>query len=189
MPRSRKGKLTVLSIPSNVKKTLTVREIAVFSVLGALMFCSKIIMEALPNIHLLGMLTIVYTIVFRTKALIPIYIYVAVNGLFSGFSVWWIPYLYIWTLLWGMTMLLPKRMPRAVAYWAYAVLCGFHGFAFGTLYAPAQAIMFRMNFEQTLAWIAAGIPFDLVHGIANIAVGLLILPLSDLLRKLTKRIA
>ena len=87
MPRSRKGQLTVLSIPSNVKKTLTVREIAVFSVLGALMFCSKIIMEALPNIHLLGMLTIVYTIVFRTKALIPIYIYVAVNGLFSGFSV------------------------------------------------------------------------------------------------------
>ena len=177
-----------MSTPSKAKNALTVREIAVFSVLGALMFCSKIVMEVLPNIHLLGMLTIVYTVVFRAKALIPIYVYVAVNGLFSGFSTWWIPYLYIWTLLWGLTMLLPRRMPRAVACWAYAVLCGFHGFAFGTLYAPAQALMFKMNLEQTFAWIVAGLPFDLIHGVANIAVGLLILPLSDLLRRLVRQI-
>ena len=53
-------------------------------------------MELLPNIHLLGMLTMVYTIVFRIKALIPIYVYVFLNGIFAGFSPWWIPYLYIW---------------------------------------------------------------------------------------------
>ena len=48
----------------------------IFAMLGTLMFCSKIILEVLPNIHLLGMLTMVYTIVYRRKALIPIYIYV-----------------------------------------------------------------------------------------------------------------
>ena len=63
--------------------------------LGTIMFTSKIAMEALPNIHLVGMLTIVYTLVFRTKALIPIYIYVLMNGVYSGFSLWWMPYLYI----------------------------------------------------------------------------------------------
>ena len=47
--------------------------------LGALLFGSKIIMEALPNIHLLGMLIMVYTIAFRLKALIPIYIYVIIK--------------------------------------------------------------------------------------------------------------
>ena len=54
--------------------------------LGTLMFVSKIVMELLPNIHLLGMLTMLYTVVFRRKALVPIYVYVLINGLYAGFS-------------------------------------------------------------------------------------------------------
>ena len=157
-----------------------------FSMLGALMFCSKIIMEALPNIHLLGMFTITFTVVFRKKALIPIYIYVLLNGLFTGFSAWWVPYLYIWTLLWALTMLLPKRMPTPVAAVVYPLLCGLHGFAYGALYAPAQALMFGLNLQQTLAWIVSGLPFDLIHGLGNLAAGLLVLPLSRLLQRLVR---
>lgn len=156
--------------------------------LGTLMFCSKIILEVLPNIHLLGMLTIIYTVVYRKKALIPIYIYVFMNGLFAGFNMWWVPYLYIWTLLWGATMLLPKHMPKSVATVVYPLLCALHGILFGVLYAPAQAIMFGLNFEQMLAWIAAGLPFDLLHSAGNLAAGLLILPLSELLRRLDRGI-
>ena len=155
--------------------------------LGSLMFCSKIIMEAIPNVHLLGMLTMSYTLVFRWKALWPIYTYVMLNGAFAGFSPWWMPYLYIWTLLWGITMLLPKRMPRKVAFVVYPLLCGIHGFAFGALYAPAQAFMFRMDFQQMLTWIVAGLPFDLIHGVGNLAAGFLVLPLTDLLNKLLHR--
>lgn len=84
-------------------------ELVLFAMLGALMFCSRVIMALLPNIHLLGMLTMVCTIVFRAKGLIPVYIYVFLEGLFAGFSTWWLPYLYIWAILWGMTMLLPKK--------------------------------------------------------------------------------
>ena len=124
------------------KKGISVREMAIFAMLGTLMFCSKIVMEALPNIHLLGMLTITYTLVYRAKALIPIYLYVLLNGLYAGFSVWWIPYLYIWTVLWGLAMLLPRRMPRWLACIVYPLLCALHGLAFGTLYAPAQAWLF-----------------------------------------------
>ena len=80
-------------------KNLPIKEICLFGILSALMFVSKIVMEALPNIHLLGMLTVTYTIVFRKKALIPIYVYVFLNGLFAGFNAWWVPYLYIWTVL------------------------------------------------------------------------------------------
>jgi len=156
----------------------------VFAMLGALMFCSKIVMEVLPNIHLLGMLTMTFTIVFRARALIPIYIYVLVNGIYAGFSLWWIPYLYIWAILWGITMLLPRRMPNKLACVVYAAVCALHGILFGALYAPAQALMFGFNFEQTLAWIAVGLPWDLLHGIGNLFVGTLILPMSQLLRKL-----
>ena len=164
----------------NAKKPpLTVGEMCVFAMLGALMFASKKLMEVLPNVHLIGLLIVVTTIVFRKKALIPLYIYVFLDGIFGGFSLWWLPYLYIWTVLWGAIMLCPKHMPKAVATVVYAVLCGLHGLCFGILYAPAQALMFHLNFEQTLAWIASGFPFDLIHGISNLVLGMLVIPLCD----------
>ena len=170
------------------KKHLSIQEICLFAILGALMFVSKIVMEALPNIHLLGMLTITYTVVFRKKALIPIYVYVLLNGLYAGFNAWWVPYLYIWTVLWGITMLLPKNMPKAAACVVYPILCALHGLFFGALYAPVQALMFNFTFEQTMTWIAAGLTFDIIHLIGNFAVGLLILPISVVLKRLVRNI-
>lgn len=155
--------------------------------MATLMFCSKILMEALPNIHLLGMLTMTYTIVLRKKALIPIYVYVLLNGLYGGFSMWWVPYLYIWTILWAVTMILPKNMPKKAACVVYPAVCGLHGFLFGILYAPAQAVMFGLDLEQTIAWITAGLPFDALHGVGNLIAGLLIFPVSEFLKKLFSR--
>ena len=109
--------------------------------LAAVMFASKVIMEILPNIHLLGTLTMAYTVAFRKKALIPIYLYVMINGVYSGF-------------------------------------------AFGILYAPAQALIYGYNFEQAVAWVVAGFPFDIIHGISNLAAGTLVFSLSELLIKL-----
>ena len=152
--------------------------------LGTIMFCSKLLMEALPNVHLLGMLTMVYTVVYRVKALVPIYLFVLLNGLFFGFSLWWFPYLYVWTLLWGVTMLLPKDMPDKVSRIVYPTVCCLHGLLFGILYAPGQALMFGLDFKQTLAWIVSGFPFDLVHAVGNLIVGILIVPLSKLLNKI-----
>ena len=162
-------------------------EMVVFAMLGSVMFCSKIIMEALPNIHLLGMLVMVYTVVFRYKALIPIYLYVFLNGLFAGFPAWWVPYLYIWAVLWGVTMLLPRRLPRWAKRIVYPTVCALHGLAFGTLYAPAQALMYSMDFRQMLAWIVAGFPFDILQCVGNLVAGLLILPVSELFVKLIKK--
>ena len=99
-----------------------------------------------------------------------------------------IPYVYIWAVLWALTMLLPKKMPTAAKAVVYPLVCALHGFAYGTLYAPAQALMFGFNFEQTLAWILSGIPFDIIHGISNFAAGLMILPLVNLLAKLNQQL-
>ena len=118
------------------KKHLSIQEICLFAILGALMFISKIVMEALPNIHLLGMLTITYTIVFRKKALIPIYLYVLLIGVRWGFGIAWIPYVYLWLLLWGAAMLVPKKMPKKAAIPLYCTIGFLHGILFGVLYAP-----------------------------------------------------
>lgn len=106
--------------------------------LGAVMYASKVIMEFAPNIHLLGVFTIAFTVVYRKKALYPIYTYVILNGVLYGFATWWIPYLYLWAVLWGAAMLLPRNMPEKIQPIVYMAVCAAHGFLFGTLYAPAD---------------------------------------------------
>lgn len=160
----------------------TTRETVVFAMLGTVMYASKILMELAPNIHLLGVFTIAFTVVYRKKALYPIYIYVILNGIFCGFAAWWIPYLYIWTVLWGIVMLLPEKMPKKIKPFVYMTVCAAHGFLFGTLYAPMQALLFGLSLRGMISWIIAGLPFDLVHGVSNFFCGILIMPVISVLR-------
>lgn len=161
---------------------LNIKETAVFGMLGALMFALKLLMEPLPNIHLVGTLIVAFTVVYRVKALYPIYVFVFLNGIISGFTLWWIPYLYVWTVLWGAVMLLPQNMPPKIKPIVYMVVCALHGFLFGVIYSPAQALLFGLDFKGTLAWIAAGFPFDITHGISNFICGTLICPIARVLK-------
>jgi energy-coupling factor transport system substrate-specific component len=156
--------------------------------LGTIMFLSKLIMEFLPNIHLVGTLIAVCTIVYRKKALIPIYIYVLLVGVYGGFNWWWMPYIYIWAILFLMIMIIPKDISEKKLMITSPILTALHGLMYGILYAPAQAIMFDLNPQQTLAWIVAGVPFDLLHGAGNLILGFLIYPLTRLVTKLSAQI-
>ena len=161
---------------------LTTREVAVFAMLGAIMYASKMIMEIAPNVHLLGTFVIAFTLVYGKKALYPIYVFVLLTGVYAGFATWWVPYLYLWTVLWGVTMLLPKNMPKKIKPLVYMTVCAMHGFLYGILYAPAQAFFFGLNWEGTIAWIMTGLPWDFLHGISNFFCGILILPIVRALR-------
>lgn len=163
---------------------LTIRETVIFSFLGALMFISKQLMEFIPNVHMLGMFTMLYTVVYRKKALIPIYVFVFLEGVYAGFNFWWIPYLYIWTVLWGVTMLLPKHMKPKVAVPVYMIVCALHGLSYGTLYAPVQMLVYGMSLKTGLAWIATGFPWDCIHAVGNLVFGSAVFPLSILLKRL-----
>lgn len=167
---------------------LKLKEIILFSILSAMLFGIRIAMAILPNIHLVGILIAAFTITFRSKALWIVYGYVFLEGILAGFAPWWVPYLYIWTVLWGATMLLPKKMPKTIAPIVYMVVCSMHGFLFGTLYAPLQAIMFGLNYEGMIAWIIAGLPFDIIHGISNFLCGTLIYPIILLFNKINKSV-
>ena len=163
---------------------LSTKEMALYGMLGALMFASKILMEGIPNVHLLGVFTVAFTVVYRAKALYIIYTFIFIEGVYAGFNTWWVPYLYLWAVLWGVTMLLPKKLPRSVAPAAYMVTCSLHGFFYVTLYAPFQAIAFGLSFKGMIAWIMAGLPWDIVHGISNFCCGLLICPIIAFMKKM-----
>ncbi len=165
---------------------LNVKEITIFAMLGALIFALKKAMEFAPNIHFVAIFIVAMTVVYRKKALYPIYIYVFLDGLFGGFSSWWVPYLYVWTLLWGAVMLLPKNINPKIQPVIYMLLCGLHGLFFGVLYAPVQALFFNLDFNGTIAWVVAGLPYDLIHAASNFVGGILIIPIIRLLKKAEK---
>ncbi len=163
-------------------KKLTTWELVLFALLGTLLLSGDLLMEWLPNVHLVGVLVTVYTAVYRWKALIPLYIYVLLLGLLNGFATWWTPYLYVWTVLWGLVMLLPRTLTKKTVF-LYAAVCTLHGFLFGTLYAPSQVLLFGLPWSALPAWIASGLPFDIAHGIGNAVLSVLIYPLAKLLNK------
>ena len=166
---------------------INIKELVVFSMLGTLMYISKELMAALPNIHLIGVFVIATTIVYRQKALYPIYVFVFITGLFNGFAHWWYSYLYIWTALWGVTMLLPhKKLPRKIKPIIYMCLCALHGLVYSILYMPINMIFFSMSYKQMIAWYITGIPYDITHCIGNFVVGILICPIVSGLKVANK---
>lgn len=171
----------------NKRPFLTIRELVLFGLFPSIIYGAQLATAALPNIHLTGMFLVLMTLLFRGKALIPLYLYVFIVGIVNGFNPWWVPYLYIWTVLWAMTMLIPRKIPDRTAKILYPLVCSLHGFLYGVLYSPAQAFLFGLNLKQTLTWIINGIPFDFVHGISNFCMGLLIFPLLKVLRRFTEK--
>ena len=156
---------------------------------GALMFASKYLMEILPNIHLLALFIGALTVVYRVRALIPLYVYVFLDGLVHGFSLWWTAYLYIFLPLFLGFLLIPRRLPTWAKAILYPTVAALHGFLFGILYLPTQALLFGLDsYEKIVAWMIAGAPFDIIHGVSNAAFGTLILPFSRLLTRLEKSI-
>ena len=79
-------------------------------------------------------------------------------------------------------MPLPKNMNPKVKPLVYMAVCSAHGFLYGTLYAPAQALLYGLSFKGMIAWIIAGLPWDCIHGVSNFVCGILIVPIISTLR-------
>jgi energy-coupling factor transport system substrate-specific component len=90
-----------------------------------------------------------------------------------------------------MFMLIGKfNLPLAAKVPVYMILCALHGLSFGTLYAPFASLLFGIPFRLNtmLAWIAAGFPFDIAHALGNLAAGVLVVPLVELLKRLNDQV-
>lgn len=170
-------------MPQQSKK-LTVREIVLFGILGAMTFAAKYVMSGLPNIEPVSLLVMLFAVVFGVKALFPIYLYVVMEILFYGLGTWNINYIYIWAVLALVAYLL--RDMRSPAAWA--MLSGVFGLLFGALCAPVD--IFIGGFGYALTKWASGIPFDIAHCAGNFVIALLLfVPLRTLLTKLYSRMA
>lgn len=161
-----------------------IRTMVIYAMWGALMFGSTFAMKGLPNIHLLALFIIVTTRVYGFGALIPLYVYVFLEGVVQGFHPWWIPYLYVWGVLWAVTMLLPKRLPDGVAAVCYCALGLMHGLFFEVLWIPFYMTFEGLTFEMALVRLANGVGFSVTHGVGNVVSCTLAIPLIRLVRRL-----
>ena len=152
----------------------------IIPLLAAIMFTAKFCMSALPNIEPVTLLIIVYTDFMKKKTLLIIYIYVLLEGIFYGFGIWWISYLYVWAILFGCAYAL-RMIPHFLAKTALGAL---FGIVFGAL--TSIPYLFVGGIENFVAVFINGIPFDLLHCGGNaLMVGVFYKPLSLLFEKMS----
>ncbi|MFQ6826482.1 MAG: hypothetical protein ACLRUZ_05875 [Faecalimonas sp.] len=126
---------------------------------------------------------LVYTLVFRKKVFFIIYIFVFLEGLIYGFGLWWINYLYVWSIQALITLLFRKND----SVWFWSILSGIYGITFGALCTiPYFAIG---GISGAFAYWTSGLLFDIIHCISNFIVCLVLFkPIRYVLEKCIQQI-
>ncbi|MDR0292949.1 MAG: hypothetical protein LBH95_02210 [Oscillospiraceae bacterium] len=143
----------------------TTRTLAALAVCTSLLLAVQVgkaaLLPFLPNVELVSLLIMLYTLVFRRKVLYIIYLFTLLEGVIYGFHMWWVTYLYIWTVLAALTWLC-----RAIeSPWLMAALSGVFGLFFGAL--DAIPYLFIGGVPMAVSRWLSGIPFDLIHCAGN----------------------
>lgn len=162
---------------------MPVKKITRIALFSAVLYISKVVLEFLPNVELVSFLTILYTVVFGTEALLIVTVFNMFELLQWGFGIWWLSYLYVWPLLCLAVLLCRKLFGEEFVLWA--VLSGLFGLLFGSLFAAAY-LMVEPTYALTY-WIS-GLPWDVWHGVSNFLIMLLIgKPVYRILRMVKNR--
>ncbi len=136
----------------------------------------------LPNIEFVSLLIIVYTLVIGKKVFYIIYVFVFAEALIFSFGIWWISYLYVWSILAIVVLLLRKAGNTVV----WVIVSGAFGLLFGTL--TTIPYLFMGGLGAAAAYWINNIPFDLLHCGGNIVTAALLMrPCYAVMKKLYLR--
>lgn len=148
---------------------MSIKKLTRVALLGATLYVSQIGLAFLPNVELVSLLIILYTLVFGKEALLIVAVFNIFEGLQWGFGLWWISYLYTWPLLCLVILLLKKLIKEEFLVWA--VVSGMFGIAFGALFAVAYI---PVDAHYALTYWITGLPWDVWHGVWNFLLMLLL---------------
>jgi energy-coupling factor transport system substrate-specific component len=149
-----------------MNQRFSAREIALFSLWGALIFGAKMAMAGLPNIEPVSLLVMLLAVCYGWKGLISVYIYVCLEFAVWGLGLWSFCYLYVWLILFALARLLRKTRSAL----AWASLSGCFGLLFGGLCALVYWV--AGGWAAAVSWWIAGLPMDLIHGVGNFVIAL-----------------
>ncbi|MDD3223062.1 MAG: hypothetical protein EOM34_17540 [Clostridia bacterium] len=150
-------------------KAITTYDIALTGLMVAVIEVSKMLMAMLPNIELTSFWIIMFTIFFGWKIVFVVPVFILIEGCVYGFGMWWVMYLYAWPLLAAIVWTIRKQD----SVWVYSIISGVFGLCFGLLCSlPYFVVGFvggglRSGLLLAFNWWIAGIPFDIIHCVAN----------------------
>ena len=68
---------------------MKLRDLCLMAVLGVVMFVSQVALAFLPNIELVSLFVILFTLVFRKRVVGALGVFILLEGLVYGFGFWW----------------------------------------------------------------------------------------------------
>lgn len=142
--------------------------IVTMGILAAVLFAGKLAMSFLPNIEPVTTLIILYTLTYKKQVFPIVYTYVLLEGIVFGFGIWWVSYLYIWSVL-VLVVLLFQKLDHALL---WAVISGAFGLSFGALCAIPYLVSGGPGAAFTY-W-TSGIPYDILHCAGNFVLTLVL---------------
>ena len=174
--------LTVINLKLHTqsdKKNLA--EYILLALLGVLMYVSQVLMSQLPNIEIVSLLIILTARTFGYKSLASVFVFVGLEILTYGISLWVINYLYVWAI-WCFVICIFRKIDNV---WFYTVLSSFFGILFGTLCSIPY--FFSGGFGFGISYIISGLRFDILHCIGNLVLTLILYkPLTQALNRALK---
>ena len=176
-------KLPLWAPSADKKARIPAANIAIIAVCGALLYVSQVAFSFLPNIELVSPLIILYTRHLKRLTLPAIYVFAMIEGLTYGFGLWWVAYLYVWTVLYGVAALVERYSGGSSNPFLWAVIAALFGLFFGLLCSVPY--FFTLGFGGGVSYFLSGIPFDFLHCGGNFITTLvLFLPLDKLFGKI-----
>ncbi len=132
---------------------------------------SKELLRFIPNVELVTLLLIVFSITMPLRVSILISIVFSLGQtVMYGVGEWTYSYLIVWSLFVVVTYYLRNFLIKKIDY--VAIYSGLFGLAFGFFFAVPYFIVF--NFQTGFAYWLKGIPFDIIHCVANYILALLL---------------
>lgn len=159
-----------------VKGKSIAKDIALQAIMVAIIEVSKVALAWIPNVELTSFWIIIFTLFWGKKIFYVIPVFIIIEGLMYGVELWWIMYLYSWPILAIVTLLFKKS--KSVI--TFSVISGIFGLLFGLLcsipyiFTGSVGADLSSGIRTAFAWWVAGIPWDLVHGISNFIIMLVL---------------
>lgn len=159
---------------------MKIKDIVMIGMMVAILEAAKAALMMIPNVELVSFFIILFTLFFGKKIFYALPVFILVEGMIFGFGVWWVMYLYAWPVLALVTWMFRKQE----SVWIFATISGVFGLMFGALCSIPY--FFIGGWQMGFTWWIAGIPYDLIHGVSNfILCMVLFTPLRRVLRKIT----
>ena len=163
---------------------MNIRDIVLIGLLSAATTAGKLALSFLPNIEIVTLLFMVFTVSLgRKRSLFLSIVFVTTEILIYGFSTWVIGYYIVWPLLVLITSFFSRKLKSE---YGYAIIAGLFGLSYGFLFAVVESFFYGPAYGLTY-WLK-GLTFDMVHGVSNFIIVLFLFqPLNRVLTKQAER--